>query len=343
MHRGFASCAFGCWSLAATLTGCSGDTALSPLGRAGLENTTLVVRSNTSPAAPVDRRRAWMAPGAKGMNLLYVSDIDASNDVYVYSYPKGTLVGQLTGFNEPQGECADRAGDVFVTNTNDANILEYGHGGTTPIATLADPGEYPVGCSVDSVTGDLAVTNKFGYGTTEGSLEIYKKAKGTPTRFEDPDVFFMYFCGYDDQGNLFIDGAPVSGDFAFAELPKGKRLFTNITLNQTFEFPGGVQWDGKHIAVGNQAGYYEQANVIFQFTISGSSGTAVGATQLDGSCDVVQFWIVGKRVIGPDYCDNDVGFWKYPAGGNKIKVILGNGRSQGGPIGSVVSAAKSSS
>ena len=282
-----------------------------------------------------------MALNAKKLDLLYISDLNASNGVYVYSYPKGELVGTLTGFNEPQGECVDKAGNVYITNTNDSNILEYAHGGSTPINTVSDPGEYPVDCAIDPTTGDLAVTDKFGYGTSEGSVEVYKEAKGTPTRFEDPDVFFMYFCGYDDRGNLFIDGAPVSGNFAFAELPKGKRLFTNITLNQDFEFPGGVQWDGKHIAVGNQAGYYENANVIFQFSIHGTSGKAVGATQLDSSCDVVQFWVAGNTVIGPDYCANDVGYWKYPAGGDPTKVLDGNGdKSLGGPIGSAISSAK---
>jgi hypothetical protein len=61
---------------------------------------------------------SWMLPNAKKKDLLYISDSFpyGSNDVFVYSYPKGKLVGKLTGFNEPSGNCVDKAGNVFITN-----------------------------------------------------------------------------------------------------------------------------------------------------------------------------------------------------------------------------------
>jgi hypothetical protein len=58
-----------------------------------------------------------MAPEAKRNELLYVSDYSSpyrSNDVLVYSYPQGKLVGKLTGFTEPAGECVDSAGNVSL-------------------------------------------------------------------------------------------------------------------------------------------------------------------------------------------------------------------------------------
>jgi hypothetical protein len=151
-------------------------------------------------APQADHRRSWIAPGAKKSNLLYVSD-DGTNDVDIYSYPKGTLQGTLTGFSFPEGECTDKKGDVFVTNDDAENVLEYAHGGTTPIATLSDTGYYPVGCSVDKITGDLAVTNTYNTSFTSGSVAIYQHASGSPTYYTGAVLIYPHLCGYDPQGN----------------------------------------------------------------------------------------------------------------------------------------------
>src|SRR5579863_1388101 len=95
---------------------------------------------------------------ARASALLYVSDT-VTGDVYVFSYPKGKLVQTLTGFADPAGECVDATGNVFVANTGSSNVLEYAHGGSSPIATLDDSGYFRVGCAVDPVTGNLAVSN----------------------------------------------------------------------------------------------------------------------------------------------------------------------------------------
>lgn len=269
-----------------------------------------------------DRGPSWMVGDAKGKALLYVSD-QGTMDVYVYSYPKGKLEGTLTGFDEPSGECSDKKGNVFIINGFAQQILEYAHGGTSPIETLSDSGEFPSGCSVDSVTGNLAVTN-YCSGTSgcsgTGGLYVYIHAKGSPKKYSDSGISNAYFCGYDNNGNLFVDGA-LNSAFAFAELPAGKRKFTSITLDQSIEGPGNVQWDGTDLAVADTS-----AGIIYQFVISGTSGTKVGSTTLEGSSYVTQFWIQGSTVIGPNYLGSKVGnveFWKYPAGGNPTKTISG--------------------
>ena len=61
--------------------------------------------------------------------LLYVSDVGTFT-VHVYTYPALKAAGTLTGFDEPQGLCADSAGNVWVTNTNVYEMREYAHGGT---------------------------------------------------------------------------------------------------------------------------------------------------------------------------------------------------------------------
>ncbi|HYL26727.1 MAG TPA: hypothetical protein VEW74_02770, partial [Candidatus Nitrosotalea sp.] len=199
------------------------------------------------------------------------------------------------------------------------NVLEYAHGGTSPIATLDDSGYFPVGCSVDPVTGNLAVSNFPTSSSAHGNVVIYKHAKGPPTgHYTSSKMNQMLLCGYDGSGNLFVDGLSQASAFEFVELPKGGSKLENITLNHSIQSAGGVQWDGKHVAVGDQA-----TNTIYQFTIRGKHGSLAGSTALGGASVVFQFWIDGSRVIGPDSGLSDVGIWKYPAGGTAIKTITG--------------------
>jgi hypothetical protein len=230
---------------------------------------------------------------------------------------------------------------VFVTDQIGERIVEYAHGGTTPIEVLPAAAEHPLGCAVDPTTGNLAVTT-FGSGgtSTGGNLAIYPHAKGTPTTYTDPDVLRYYLCGYDTKGDLYVDGLSSGrGSFVLAELPKGNGTFTNISLNQSISLPGGVQWDGKYLAVADQ-----DASVIYQFTISGGSGTEVHATPLGSpASDVFQFYIDGKTVIAPnDYSvgsktASNVLYYHYPAGGTPTRTITNIVHA---PRGVVVSKAK---
>jgi hypothetical protein len=271
---------------------------------------------NATLAEHPDRGRSWMAPDAKKADLLYISDL-GTGDVYVYSYPKGALEGTLTGFNRPWGLCVDKAGKIFVTDESGFQIREYAHGGTTPLATLKDPGEDPGGCSVDPTTGDLAVANISTPATAAGDVAIYKKARDHRKAYKDRAILYYEYCTYDNQGNLYVDGMTQDA-FAFAELPKGKTSFANIALNENIQFAGGVRWDGKYVAIRD----YE-ANVIYQFSISGSGGTEIGSTPLDGSSYAVQFWIHAANVIAPNANSGNVMFWNYPAGGSPTKTIDG--------------------
>jgi hypothetical protein len=291
-----------------------------------------LLRNGDTIIAHPDHSRSWMAPDAKTNDLLYISDL-STDDVYVFTYPRGKLVGTLTGFNQPLGECRDKAGDVFINNLIGANIFEYAHGGTNPIATLNDPGVYPFGCSVDPTSGNLAVA---GASSPPGGVAIYLNATGSPTIYTDPNFSSTDYCGYDNKGNLFVDGITSGGAFAFAELRKGKSTFTDISLNQTIVTAGGVQWDGTHVAVEDY-----NAQVIYEFSVSGSSGTLEGSTPLTGSSGVVQFWIQHlpgfvPKVIGPDEASGNVLLWHYPAGGTVVKTVVGAPV----PIGSTVSLAK---
>jgi hypothetical protein len=273
-----------------------------------------------------------MDPTATAETLLYVSTypFQAVPVVNVYSWQRREEVGTLMGFHAPQHLCADKAGNVFIPDAGASRIFEYAHGGTSPIATLHDTLHTPRACSVDRVTGDLAVVDA----GTSGDIAIYRNASGNPTRHYDTHFANFDFCGYDDAGNLFVDGTNHMERFRFAEIPKGSRFLMGVNLDQHIITPGSVQWDGKYMAVGDEVG-----NFVFQFAITGSTGTEKGRTDLDGGEGPVrQFWIprFAKSHVNPQgthivaaqfhfarFDFGDVGYWDYPAGGAITHKIVG--------------------
>jgi hypothetical protein len=294
-----------------------------------------------------DMKKSWMSPQATNDDLLYISNTD-DQTVSAYSFTKRKLLGTLTGFEQPYSLCVDAEQNVYVTNDYRLEMIEFAHGGAKPIKYLGDPDGYPIGCAVDPTTGDLAVTNLTGFAIRHnvhvaGEVLIYKHAKGVPIRYFDPNISYYYFAAYDDQGNLFVDGDTCCG-VGVAELVRGARKFTDLMLDQSIQFPGAVQWDGKRLAVGDQ-----DASVIYRFAISGSTGHLTSTVPLGGAIDVFQFWLPrlnggtrDDRVVGADhgskYYIGDIGFWKYPQGGSPVGTI---GNIQGAS-GAVVSKSQSS-
>ena len=147
--------------------------------------------------ATADRGGSWMLPEAKSSTLLYVGTGD---NVYVLSYPQGKLIGSLNVSGNDL--CSDKTGDVFIP-TGGYQILEYAHGGASPIQTL-ETGDIPLGCAVDPTTGNLAVTQE---ASGAGEVAVFANAKYPSTWYRDSFIYTYGLCGYDDQGNLFIDGS----------------------------------------------------------------------------------------------------------------------------------------
>lgn len=272
-------------------------------------------------ARSADLVQSWAAKDAASYRqLLYVTDAQ-DGDVYMLALPEGRLVGKLTGFNQPLGDCVDKLGDVFVIDSGGGNVREFRHGARQPFNVLNDSGYYPLGCSIDPTTGNLAVTNFIGTtkGSQPGNVAIYTRARGKPKHYSDPDIFQYGYCSYDDRGNLYVDGITPPTDFPLvAELPKGKKTFGIISLNRGL---GGnnvspLLWDGVHLAIGSQ-----DSAAIKRFQISGSKGTRVGSTRLKGSTGIGAFWMAGGKLFAPAYHGSleDVGEYAYPAGGKPLK------------------------
>jgi hypothetical protein len=287
-------------------------------------------QSRPAARAVADRRGSWMAEDAKSQDLLYVADL-GTDHVNVYSYPGGRPKGVLKGFSAVHHECVDAAGNVFIANGGANELLEYAHGGIAPIKAYHEPG-FTHGCSIDPNTGNLAVLHDPASSGPAG-ISIYRHARGKRQEYTTPNVFRGYFIGYDGQGNLFVDGTDMHVAFEIAELPTGSQTFETVRLNQSIILPGAIQWDGQHLAVGDQVSIYGPSK-IYEFSMSGSAGTLVGTTPLSNSCDVLQFWIQGHRVVTGNDCAPHVLYFSYPSGGSSRKTIS---RGLKEPVGVAVS------
>ena len=301
-----------CISIAAAiLAGCGGSQ--PPIGAPGAMPQGQTITEHAA------HDRSWMLPEAKHDDLLYIAGtpVFPNGVVYVYTYPQSKLVGTLTGFVEPFGECTDSAGDVFIVaysnaSMNSSTIYEYAHGGTSPIAALSDP-NVAFGCAVDPTTGNLAASGN--------GVAIYQDARGNPTIYSSD--FAFHYCGYDDEGNLYLSAASDSSynEAQLVRLARGSSEFEQITLNKPlykYTLWPSVQWDGKHMTVVSNP--YRKPLLIYRIHISGSSATVAGTTEVSSSKNHYggQTRIQGDTIVGTGYAKRayeSAFLWPYPTGG----------------------------
>ena len=276
------------------------------------------------------RERSWMSPDATGSDLLYASDESRGEvDVYSYATPNRQLKGRLEGFNTPMGDCSDASGNVYITDFIAAAVLEYARGAERSKRRLNVKG-YPIGCSVDPASGNLAVSafEDADQSTGSGGVWIYPNGSGSPELYTDPNLTFYWPPGYDNHGNLFVEGNSPNAP-TLDELPKGGRSFTEISLSgASIASPGGAMWDGSEVAVTDQAYQGGSTTAIYRVRISGSSGTVTSITQLTDSCnasggtDVAAPWIMGETVVGGNLdCTFRLDYWNYARGGHPTKWV----------------------
>jgi len=236
---------------------------------------------------------------------MYVSN-RSTGDINILTFPEGQPVGAITGFGEPEGECVDAAGNVYITDAQNASIQVFAHGGVAPIRTLRYSNAQPYDCSIDPVSGNLAVTNHTFSRKAHSLVAIFAGAQGTPKTYSFPG-FQTPYCGYDGQGNLYIDGSDRRTEIA--ELPKGGNAVVNAFLNQPVIHQASILWDGHYVVITslNPAAY--------RVTFSGRNGTIVGTTSLSGTSGD-RLGIAGSEIVGAgsDY----VYSWGYPAGGTPL-------------------------
>ena len=349
--------------LAAVIAGCAGKAGEAPStlpaasflsDRTGIRRIALTNALGLVPARHLNRARSWMRPDAGKQWLLYVSDgASGTVDVYNYRVKTGKLYGQITGLSFPYGQCLDRRGNVYVVDNDTAKIYEYAHGGTTPIATADDRYGYPIGCSVDRTTGDVAVANFDSLGSGSGGVVVFTGGlSGNQTNYTDPNLYHLWPPGYDRSGNLFVQGTDYSGYPKLAELPAGSSAFT-LLGGLTIAFPGAVSWDGSYITVTDQDYQYYYTTMIYRVTVSGSAVTVVGSTHLTDDCYPRANWMVAVQpfiggttrarnavVAGNLNCPHRQNFFNYTTGGNPKRSLPAE-ISADAPYGQAVSPPKS--
>lgn len=289
----------------ALLAGCGGS---SPVGAPG------IAPQGQAITAGISRGTSWMLPEAKSGDLLYGS---AGDDVYVFSYPEGKLVGTLTGFHDSQDMCSDKQGNVWIANDTGGSdgqageLLEYAHGGTEAISTLSDAAS-PIDCSVDPTTGNLAVVN-FDVEPFDEGLAIYAAAKG------EPHYYSMKVgpgsCTYDDHGNVFVTGDVKNYQAGIEWLQKGGSRLEKFPLHP-FVYPHyGAQWDGKHLAIANR--YLS----MYQYDIKNKEGEQV--REISFQPGLTSFWIERSTIVAINRNNSPdvINIWAYPKGGAPTRTI----------------------
>jgi hypothetical protein len=337
---------FGFLPFLSMLCACGGNAAAPAFGVAAPDRMSASVARFAPPPHP-DRRRSWISPALERTQtpLLFVSDAGTA-DVYIYNVKTLKVIGTITGFAQPQGECSDNKGNVWVTDASGETVYELSHRGHLE-NELVEKDATPVGCAWDPATGNLAVMSLLGVPSQSGGVLLYLKGSQTPRIVQNSKQFFYNFGGYDGSGNLFFDGRDANGNFMLSELPKGKSSAHTVAVTGgTIYFPGMVQWDAaKHeFIVGDQSCGNLYASCLYSVKIAGKIASITGETKLQNSaggqlCDLVQGVLFNKELLGSDndFCSSTASatyIWPYPRGGAPTRY---NDTTDSVPVGAALS------
>jgi hypothetical protein len=350
--------AIGASAALAMLAGCSGGSspaAFSP-GQAGAtgqsvqrqfattgrtDNSLLppnVTRISHEPIAT----KSFMDPRAVGKPLIFVSD--AANGV-VNIYPQAgknqKMVGQITGLTQPQGITTDKAGDLYIANTNSSNVLEYAPPYTgAPKMTINDPHGFPADVAVSSA-GIVAVTNICDAPKcriASGNVVLYAKGSATSCATVSDSAFNfvrVMFGEFDSKGNLYVDGMNGGYQTSFGLVTGGCKATTLDNLNYiyTVSFPGGMQID----KAGNIA-FCDEINFVvdtFAPPVNNGFSSPTSTMPITGSTYPIGIALLasGTNLYVADSGGTGVANeYKYTAGGKAENTIAAGGQ----PIGIAV-------
>ena len=256
--------------------------------------------------------------GRLGAGLVFVSDTYKSVDIYDQATGH-TKVGEVTGLHRPQGIATDTAGNIYVANTGDSDVLEYAPPYTrSAILTLTDPGEVTLGVAVAD-TGLVGVTNlcQAPNCSPPGSVALYRPHETTPcATFADSKSFgAMYFDAFDDAGDLYVDALTSRGTTALGVIRGGCRAkaITLLTTANVIAAPGGIQMDkNDHIAILDQ-----KRRIIYSYATpeNDSLGRPLSKTILrEHSAVDFAFVASGAALYVSDPSIRHVNAYRYPSG-----------------------------
>lgn len=156
-----------------------------------------------------------------------------------------------------------------------------------------------------------------------------------PATYAYSGIESFYFCTYDDQGNLFVDGQAFSGPTYLFELRKGQSSL-DIVKAPTLSDIAPIQWDGADLAI-YVGGGNDDARVL-RVAVRKYRAKVEGKVNLKGPQGYSgQFWIQGSTIIGPEDRSANLALWNYPEGGKPAQIV----QDAGYPFGVTVSAGSS--
>ena len=262
-------------------------------------------------------------PSGSYGDLLYVA---TPTTTVLVSYPQGQVIGTISGVSGLGGVCSDpNTGNVFAPQG--ATVLEYAHGGTTPIATLNGPAGYSdlQGCSVDPNTGNLAMSSYFGPKGYSG-LIIFPGGQGQPTVYTDKILHLFGCTAYDSAGNLFVTGYTNKGYYRIGELPVGQSKLVHIRISPRSAEVGKIEWDGTYLA-GEAPDARGRDSIIYRLAINGDKATVADTVHLK-SAGSSGIWIYNGTVFEAygkvlNRKNMAIAAWSYPQGGKATSKFYG--------------------
>jgi hypothetical protein len=264
--------------------------------------------------AALDLRAQRVVPSLRGDKTYfqYISNYRGDGLLQFYYPTLNSSIGTVNGVGKPLGECTKAlygTGDKTFWVAGSDGVYKF-KVGTYPAGKLPDSNGV-MSCAMDPNSGDLADVDLGSY------INVYSPGSATPKTYGIGDTGVRpFFCGYDDKGNLFVDGKDRSL-IGLVELPKGGDTFRRVTLPDIKAEPGAVQYDGKYLTVGDQT-------TIHQFEVIGLKAEQRGAVSLDGCLACWQTWIGRGVIFAPDLTGNTAYVFAYPQGGKPIATLSGS-------------------
>jgi hypothetical protein len=335
------------------LAGCGGSSQMAPTppglaSSAGAESAQMQVvrdpRINSILALHYDpvsgdlvKAHSFVNPDAVGKPLIFASNSLGSAhhsvvDIYLQK-GKNKMVGQITGLYGPRGMATDKADNVYIESEGDSKVFVYAppYSGA-PVLTLDDSGWFPydVAVSPQGVVGVANLCNAPSCGSN-GSVTFYAKhSTNICATVTNSNFYSVQDVGFDNKGNLYVDGFISYPSIPFVGEIKGGCHATKITFLKTtnsISSPSGIKVDkADRIAildVGNKALYsYDPPK-------KSSLGSPISTIQLSGfnTLYAFAFEASGRDVYvgAADSSGYRVAEYSYPAGVPKKAFSAGGG------------------
>jgi hypothetical protein len=263
------------------VTGCTGAAQVAPSNPAQVPEATRVAQSGSA-----------VSPDSAAADQVIVSDTFAAV-VSVFD-AKGHLQIRLKkGISEPLGLTTDPAGNLYVANAGDSNVLVYSQPYKSPGLVLNESGRYPTDVAV-SKAGVVAVTNS-SLPSGPGNVTFYPKGSATAcANVSDPNWNEFYFAAFDASGNLFVDGFGRDGNVLVGEIQGGcsATSVAPLSVANTLSGIGTVQVVNGNVLILAEAGSWAPVVYTYAPPVSGSLGSPITTTNLSQGISTVSFAMV---------------------------------------------------